>query len=78
MLNPYNNNCMVKQHTTEKPEELDSEEEEMQKILGFHSFSSTKNKNHSETSVEYAAEFKQKRKFSVIMNRRGAYNRKAS
>lgn len=69
---------MVKQRITKNPEELDSEEEEMQKILGFHSFGSTKNKSHSDTSVEYAAEFKQNRKFSVIMNRRGAYNSKPS
>lgn len=61
---------MVKQKTQKPSPEPDSEDEEIQKILGFHHFASTKNKNHSSTSVEYASEFKQKRKFSVVMNRR--------
>lgn len=50
--------------------EYDDEDEEVLEILGFNSFGSSKNKDHTSTSVEYAMEFKAKRKFSVVLNRR--------
>ncbi|OMJ90386.1 hypothetical protein SteCoe_7304 [Stentor coeruleus] len=63
---------MVKRKKDKKIEEeyLDEEDEEVLEILGFNSFGSSKNKDHKSTSVEYAMEFKAKRKFSVVLNRR--------
>ena len=57
-------------------EVLDSSDEEANKFLGFHSFSSSKNKNHSTTTREYISQIKPKRKFTTVLNRKNSrYNK---
>ena len=63
----------------EKNDKNNSQNEEdrlAMEILGFTSFSSTKNKNHSKTNVDgfYKASVHH-RKYRQYMNRKGGYNR---
>ena len=48
----------------------DQSDEEILAVLGFRSFATTKNKDHSCTSVEYTSQLKPKRKFSSVLNRK--------
>jgi hypothetical protein len=57
-------------------EVLDSEDEEIRKALGFCRFKSSKNQDHALSNKEYAAEFKQKRQFSVALNKKSKSYRK--
>jgi hypothetical protein len=59
-----------------KPVPPDSECEELLEALGFFEFKSSKNKDHSDSSKEYTSQFKQKRKFSVVLNKRSKSYRK--
>lgn len=49
----------------------------LQKLMGFEDFSSSKNKDHTSSSV-YGVNKKTKRKFRQYMNRKGGFNRPLS
>ena len=48
----------------------DEEIKEIERVMGFKEFKSSKNEDHSESSAEYASQFKATRKFSVQLHRR--------
>ncbi|CAG9321792.1 unnamed protein product [Blepharisma stoltei] len=51
--------------------ENNSEDEMISKIMGFHSFTSSKNQDHTESAVEYCSRHsKSKRKYRTFLNNR--------
>ena len=57
-------------------ESPNSDEDEMIKIMGFSSFSTSKNKNHTKSAVEGVKKnSNNKRVYRQYMNRRGGFNR---
>ena len=55
---------------TQNPDISYSSDEEMKKVIGFTNFSSTKNKNHTPTNIEYVSQTKLTRKYSMFLNKK--------
>lgn len=68
---------MVKKNKNKPEPSPTSSDEELLQHLGFSSFSTTKNKDHSLTSVEYISQVKPKRKFNVGLNRKSTRYKQA-
>lgn len=61
----------------EEEENQMTEEQMLQKLMGFEGFSTSKGKDHTASSM-YGVNKKTKRKFRQYMNRKGGFNRPLS